>query len=78
MSSKSKRGVFAAAVALLALAGPVTAQTSMTPRGGQIVVQNNREQPVRVYLDTRPFERRIGEVQPFETAEIPLPERALR
>ena len=78
MYKLSKRGLFLAMVAL-GSAAPLAAQSArpMT-EDPQVTVQNNRDEPLTVYLDALPFERRIGEVEPMSTATLSLPKWMVR
>ena len=51
---------------------------SAEPGNREVVVQNNRDVPVRVYVDARPFERLIGTVDPMRTARLSVPSRLVR
>jgi len=39
-----------------------------------VEVQNNFEDHVEVFIEAGRFDRRLGDVEPLSTAEIPLPE----
>jgi hypothetical protein len=43
-----------------------------------VTVQNNRDEPVTVYLDAYPFERKLGRVEALRSATFALPEWSVR
>jgi hypothetical protein len=68
-----------AGLAMACAAGPLSAQSSYeVTDDARVTVQNNRDEEVTVYLDTTPFERRIGTVGPMRTETLSVPEWALR
>src|SRR5688500_18965177 len=73
-SSRRKVGwrLFLAALALSPVAAPLGAQSIRVidedePR---ITVQNNRDEAVTIYLDTGPFEQKLGTIEPLSMATL--------
>jgi hypothetical protein len=75
MSRRMHLSLVTAALALVGASAPVHAQSAY-PVGDetQLVVQNNREVPVTVYLEAAPFERELGKVEAMRTATFDLPD----
>lgn len=57
---------------LLWAVGPIAGQELDSE--ATLEVQNNFEERVEVFIEAGRFDRRIGDVEPLSTAEIPLPE----
>jgi hypothetical protein len=81
MAATSRRimlPLFTAALALAGFAMPASAQSAHRMGSGELVIQNNREVPVTVYLDAVPLERELGTVEPMRSATFSIPEHMMR
>jgi hypothetical protein len=69
------RRLLLAALALTPVAGPLGAQSIRMIDEDEplITVQNNRDEAVTIYLDTGPFEQKLGTVEPLTMATLSLP-----
>ena len=76
-SSRTRVGwrLFLAALALSPVAAPLGAQSIRVIEEDEprITVQNNRDEAVTIYLDTGPFEQKLGTIEPLTMATFPLP-----
>lgn len=64
-------------LALSVAAAPLAAQSATTMEGS-VMVQNNRDVPVDVYLDRTPFETWLGTVGPTQIGTLDIPAWQLR
>lgn len=80
---RSRMAALALGLATLASVAPAQDTTKLPPTViadtlNVLTVQNQRNVPVTVYMEYGRFDRRLGEVQPFDVARLPLPEWAVR
>lgn len=62
----------------LGAALPLAAQSSYPLRSGEVMVQNNRDVPVTVYLEHQPLDLNIGTVEAMDIGTLSLPDWAVR
>ncbi len=73
---KTLYGALVLSFALVGAAAPARAQESKNAT--TVTVQNNYHEPVTVFVEYGPFDRRIGEVKALSEATLPLPPSILR
>ena len=74
----SKQRLFLAMLGLTCIGAPLGAQSTSSIDDYSVTVQNNRDKEVTVYLDSRPFETKLGTVEPMHAATFSLPKWVVR
>jgi hypothetical protein len=77
-SSRMQKLTTAAFAAFLGATAPLAAQSAHSLHSDQLLVQNNRDVPVDVYLDTSPVDMHVGTIAPFQSAMMTIPSWVVR
>ena len=72
MKTHNKLATGAMALFLGATA-PLAAQSAHPVHTDQLLVQNNRDVPVEIYLNTSPVDMKMGTIAPFSSAMMTIP-----